>query len=163
MFADLFYSICSLDRTIRCNHSGSVWTWTQWQWTGTPHSPNLQGWSLIIRWFHVIIRTLVERGGLNPLQSECFTAPVNWAETSLRKIYKNVWVEIINTFFFSFFQVSNLIFIIQMNMHEQPRNSYDKGTHTFDCADGVTVIIVRNGHGDLTSNSGRGSVHFKLR
>ena len=33
----------------RCYHSGSVWTWEQWQRRCTPHSPNLQGWSLAIR------------------------------------------------------------------------------------------------------------------
>ena len=37
----------------------SKWTWEQWQWKSTPHSPELQDWSLIIRLFSVIFRTLV--------------------------------------------------------------------------------------------------------
>ena len=57
---------------MRCYHSGSEWTWEQWQWRGTWHSPNLQGWHLTIRWFSVISRTLIG-GGLTPLQrcSQC--------------------------------------------------------------------------------------------
>ena len=35
---------------IRCYHSGLEWTWEQWQWRGTPHSPKLQHYcSLTIR------------------------------------------------------------------------------------------------------------------
>ena len=48
---------------IRCYHSGPEWTWEQWQWRGTPHSPKLQHhWNLTIRLFSVISRTLM--GGL---------------------------------------------------------------------------------------------------
>ena len=40
-------------------HSGSKWTWEQWQWRCTQHSPKLQlDWSLTIRLFIVISRTL---------------------------------------------------------------------------------------------------------
>ena len=62
---------------IRCYHSGPEWTWEQWQWRGTPHSPMLQHcWNLTIRLFSVISRTLV-RGGLTPLQrcSQCILQP----------------------------------------------------------------------------------------
>ena len=42
------------------------WTWEQWQWRGTPHSPKLQYYgSLTIRLFNVISRTLAE--GVLPL------------------------------------------------------------------------------------------------
>ena len=51
--------LCRKYKTIRCYHSGSKWTWEQWQWRVTPHSPNLQIWSLTIWWFNVISRTLV--------------------------------------------------------------------------------------------------------
>ena len=47
---------------IRCNHSGSEQTSEQWQWRDTPHTPNLQSWSLAIRWFNVISRTLIWSG-----------------------------------------------------------------------------------------------------
>ena len=50
---------------IRCYHSGPEWTWEQWQWRGTPHSPKLQHcWNLTIRLFSVISRRLVRGGGL---------------------------------------------------------------------------------------------------
>ena len=43
-----------------------LWTWERWQWRGTPHSPKLQHyWSLIIRLFSAISRTLVR--GVLPL------------------------------------------------------------------------------------------------
>ena len=71
-------SIWPIDRTlIRCYHSGPEWTWEQWQWRGTPHSPKLQHcWNLTIRLFSVISRTLVS-GGLTPLQrcSQCILQP----------------------------------------------------------------------------------------
>ena len=72
--------------SVRCYHCRSKWTWEQWQWRGTPHSPNLQGQNLTIRWFNVISRTLVGEV-LNPLQrcSLYFTAPTNWARISLRE------------------------------------------------------------------------------
>ena len=42
------------------------WTWEQYLWRGTPHSPKLQDyWSLTIRWFSVISSTPV--GGVLPL------------------------------------------------------------------------------------------------
>ena len=44
---------------IRCYHSKSEWTKEQWQWRGTQYSPKLQDWSLTIRLFSVISRTLV--------------------------------------------------------------------------------------------------------
>ena len=44
---------------IRCYHTGTEWTWEQWQWRGTLYSPKLQHhWSLTIRSFSVISRTL---------------------------------------------------------------------------------------------------------
>ena len=43
-----------------CNHSRPKWTWEQWQWSSTPHSPKLQHyWNLNIRLFSVISRTLI--------------------------------------------------------------------------------------------------------
>ena len=45
---------------------GPKWTWKQWQWTGILHSPKLLlCWTLTIRLFNVISRTLV--GGVLPL------------------------------------------------------------------------------------------------
>ena len=51
------------------------WTWEQWQWRGTPHSPKLQHcWNPTIRLVRVISRTLI---GLTPLQmcSQCILLP----------------------------------------------------------------------------------------
>ena len=40
---------------VRCYHSKSEWTWEQWQWRSTLHSPKLQHyWSHTIRLFSVI-------------------------------------------------------------------------------------------------------------
>ena len=51
---------------LRCYHSGPEWTWGRWQWRRTPHSPKLQHyWSMTIRLFDVIYRTLVT--GVLPL------------------------------------------------------------------------------------------------
>ena len=69
-----------------CYHSGLECTWEQWQWRGTSHSPNLQGWSLTIRWFNTISRTLV--GGVLPLCRDTVGVfysphPDYWASTVL--------------------------------------------------------------------------------
>ena len=54
-----------------------MWTWEGWQWKGTLHSPNLQDyWSLTIRLFRVISRTLVVVGVL----------PADWANLIRNKI-----------------------------------------------------------------------------
>ena len=67
---------------IKCFHSGSEWTWEQWQWRGTLHSLKLQTyWSLTIRLFNVVSRILVGWGSYPSagMQSVYSTAPVNWA------------------------------------------------------------------------------------
>ena len=47
----------------RLYHFVKEWIWEYWQWRGTQHFSKLQNWSLIIRRFSVISRTLVvERG-----------------------------------------------------------------------------------------------------
>ena len=53
-----FYLIHKKD-SIRCYHSRPEWPWEQWQWKSTPNSPKFQDWSLTIRLFSVISRTLV--------------------------------------------------------------------------------------------------------
>ena len=54
-----FYSTHRED-PIRCYHSGSEWTWEWGQWRCTPNSPKLQHyWSVTIRLFNVISRTLI--------------------------------------------------------------------------------------------------------
>ena len=54
-----FFLILWLD-PIRRYHTESDWTREWWQWMGTLHFPKLQHyWSLIIRLFNVIFRTLV--------------------------------------------------------------------------------------------------------
>ena len=76
--------VCSIRP--RCNHSGPEQTWEQWQWRSTPHTPKLQDWSLTIRWFNVIIRTLVV-GRCTPLQrcSRCILQPIaDWARENSR-------------------------------------------------------------------------------
>ena len=46
------------------------WTWEWCQWRGTLDSPNFQDWSLTIRVFKVIYRTVVVGGG-NTLPQRC--------------------------------------------------------------------------------------------
>ena len=68
---------------IRCYHYGSVWTWEQWHWRITLHSPKLQYyWNLTLRLFSVINKTLVV-GWSYPSaekQSEYSTASPYWAK-----------------------------------------------------------------------------------
>ena len=62
-------SIWPIDKTLSRATTPSQWTREWWLWRGTPHSPKLlHYWSLTIRLFSVISRTLVG-GGLTPLQS----------------------------------------------------------------------------------------------
>ena len=78
MFAhSLFYLTHRWD-PIWCYHSGSEWLRKQWQWRGAPHSTNLQGWNLTIRWFKVINRACIWEG-VTRLQScsRCFLQPGN--------------------------------------------------------------------------------------
>ena len=66
---------------IRCYHSMREWTWEHWQWRGSQYSWKLQCyWSLIIRLFCVIYRTLVGRGSYlsAEMQSVYSTTPVVW-------------------------------------------------------------------------------------
>ena len=46
-----FFYLTHRKDSIWCYYCGSEWTWEQWQWRGTPHSLNVQGSSLAIRWF----------------------------------------------------------------------------------------------------------------
>ena len=67
---------------IRCYHSGQEWTWERWQWRGTPHSPKLQHyWSLTIRLFSVMSRTLVMRGSYPSAEKQSLysAAAAYWA------------------------------------------------------------------------------------
>ena len=79
-----FSSIWPIDRTlIKCYHSEPEWTWEQWQWRHTPHSPKPQHhWNLTIRLFSVISRTLVAGVGSYPSAEKLSvysTALANWA------------------------------------------------------------------------------------
>ena len=73
--------------TVKCYHSGSVWTYEQWQWRGTPHSPKLQHyWRLTIRLFNV--NTGNSLGKSYPsaeMQSVYSAAPADWAEKGKRR------------------------------------------------------------------------------
>ena len=64
---------------IRCYYSGPEWE--RWQWRGTPNSPKLQHyWTLTIRLFRVISRTLVRESYRSvEMQSVFSTAPADWA------------------------------------------------------------------------------------
>ena len=78
-----FSSIWPIDRTlIRCYHPRPEWTWEQWQWKGTRHSPKLQHyWNLTIRLFSVISGHSyfsIEK------QSIYSTVPADWASTCKR-------------------------------------------------------------------------------
>ena len=56
----LVCSIWPIDRSLSdATTSESQWIWEQFQWKGTPISPNLQCWSQAIKLFNVISRTLV--------------------------------------------------------------------------------------------------------
>ena len=52
------------ENPIKCYHSRPEWTWEQWQWRVTLHSPNLQDWRLTIRCLCVISWTFVGVGVL---------------------------------------------------------------------------------------------------
>ena len=55
---------------MKCYHSGPEWTWEQWQWRSTPHSPKLQHYySFTIRWLSVITKHSLREGVL-PLGRE---------------------------------------------------------------------------------------------
>ena len=68
---------------IRCYHTRSEWAREQWQWKGTLHSPKLQRyWSITIRLFNVINRTLIRGGESYPfakIQLVYSTAPTDRA------------------------------------------------------------------------------------
>ena len=52
-------SIWPIDSTLS-SATTPEWTWEWWQWRGTPHSPKLlHYWTLTIRLFNVISRTLI--------------------------------------------------------------------------------------------------------
>ena len=56
------HTICSIwptDRTLSGATTPDQWIKEWWQWRDTSHSPKLQVYSLTIRWFNVIYRTLV--------------------------------------------------------------------------------------------------------
>ena len=72
------------------------WTWEQWQWRSTPHSPKLQNyWNLTIRLLNVISRTLVVGGSYSSVEKQLVysTAPADWA-TCLSNIssFMHLWV-----------------------------------------------------------------------
>ena len=83
-----FYLTPTYD-TNRCYHSGSKVSWEQWQWSGTPCIPIPLVWSLTIRWFNDIFRTLV--GGWSypsiEIQSSYSTAPADLALGIRLKLY----------------------------------------------------------------------------
>ena len=60
---------------IRCYHSRPKWTWKQWQRRSTQHF-----WSLNMRLFSVIYRTLIGEEGLTLLQrwSQCILPHPDW-------------------------------------------------------------------------------------
>ena len=70
---------------IRCYHSNPEWTWKQWLWKCTPHSPKLQHcWSLTIRYFSVISWILI--GGVLPFCRDAVTvfySPSQMGKTSV--------------------------------------------------------------------------------
>ena len=62
----------------KCYHSRLKWTWERWQWKGIQHSPKFQYyWSLTIRLFSAISRTLLWMWGITPLKrcSWCILQP----------------------------------------------------------------------------------------
>ena len=95
-----FSSIKTIDRTlIRCYHSGTEWTWEQWQWRDTPHSPKLQYyWSFTIILFSVISRSLIGWGftslqryircilQLQPTGQVCWVKKTSWIQRPVKKV-----------------------------------------------------------------------------
>ena len=73
-------------------HFTPEWTWKWWQWRSSPHSPKPQHyWSLAIRLFSVIFRTLIAEGGLIPLQ--------RWKKAGSYNIYLYIYREREESFF----------------------------------------------------------------
>ena len=71
-----------------CYHFGPEWTWEQWQWRGTAHSPKLQHyWNLTIRLFSVISGTFVTGVfSLSKKGSRCILQPQPTGQPEVRKI-----------------------------------------------------------------------------
>ena len=60
LFALLVWLIWPVGKTLSGATTPGQWTWEQWQWRGTLYIPNIQSWSLAIRWLNVIYRTLIK-------------------------------------------------------------------------------------------------------
>ena len=74
---DLFVQLANHYTTRNPNryfHSGSEWTWEQWQWRCTPYSPKRQTYSLTTRWFSFVSRILIGNGVLP------FCRDADWTE-----------------------------------------------------------------------------------
>ena len=74
---------------IRCYYSGPEWTWEQWQWRGIPHFPNLQGWSLAIRWFNVM--RYYPSAEMKPVYS---TPLAGWAILIIEFLCSTCWISV---------------------------------------------------------------------
>ena len=122
---------------IRCYHSVPERSWKRWQWKNTLHSPKLQHyWSLTIRLFSVISRTLVVGRGLTPLLrcSLSQLGSIFWISTLRIKINSGFWKQ-------------------QNNWTPTMATRILTGVIPFlGGAHGVMGIVVGNGHGDMSSN-----------
>ena len=71
------HTICStwlIDKTISGATPLSKWSLEQWQWIGSPHSPNIEDWSLAIKMFNVISGNIFAK-----MLSVYSITPVDWA------------------------------------------------------------------------------------
>ena len=106
-------SIWPIDRTLpSAHHFGSESTWEWWQWRGTPYSPELQHyWSLMIRLFSVISRTLIE--GSHPsaeMHLVYSTAPDDLVTLLFAHSWKeNIWIRTFPKSISTMWNVNSLI------------------------------------------------------
>ena len=141
------------------------WTWEQWQWRGTLHSPKLQHyWNLTIRLFSVISRTIIAI--LAEKQSVYSMAP---AKMPVQKVsclnFNHIECCLHFPMTLSCHTIEiNIIKLMTLRSHsvsccqsilfksyiiELSRCSWCNGYH-----------IAGNGHDNSSSNLGQGSLHF---
>ena len=154
---------------IKCNHSGPKWTWEQWQWMGTPHSPKLQHyWSLTIRLSSVISRALVWSGVL-PLCWDTIGVFYNpsrlgYRSMEVNSIFHDVSCKLNWKLLYSNFPCLSILTIWCLKIYLWyaificPKRKNTKSPEAGD----VTVIL-ENGQDDLSSNSERNYLRFTFR
>ena len=151
---------------IRCYHSGPKWTRKRWQWMDTYHSSKPQHfWNLTIRLFSTIYGTLIWRGSYASAEEQLLysKAPADWVNKCLVGNVLNKHISV-----FTHRQIVQ-VFLGNTNSIFAHSSSFSSISKTFTIPfvgaqlkkqSGVMVIVVGNGHGVMSSNTGRRWSHF---